>query len=403
MNWRLDHPPALDVSISRHMGLYAVAHLAARHGIRIKLRPGVPQGLSALVWLPGTLARRERAASGPSRTSVNAGASTGAYSLADGSGAAPVRTGPRIGPLARAGGGRHRGALSPATGEQPALLPARGTHEARPATAWFAAKRPSGGAQPTGPAAAGWSTAPGPERPGLPGASTPPGGYAPGSAPGWGSGSALGPGSGPGTGSGSGSGDSWGSGDSFRARPYSDAPYSDAPAAETGDGVPDPVALTGAGLPRRTPRTSARPGPSTPGFGLPAQTADDPGAAVPALAAPTGGPAGGLPGRPAGGRPGGLAGSPAAGPAGGGGSWGRASAFGPGGRGAPGPAAPASNPAPYPGAGSGAGRPGPLPTRPRSPEAVRSRLAGFQLGGRDADHAGPGQPAAPSAEEENSR
>ena len=53
MNWRLDHPPVVDVSISRHMGLYAVSRLAARHGIRVKLRPGAPQGLSALVWLPG--------------------------------------------------------------------------------------------------------------------------------------------------------------------------------------------------------------------------------------------------------------------------------------------------------------------------------------------------------------
>ena len=61
MNWRLDHPPVVDVSISRHMGLYAVSRLAARHGIRVKLRPGAPQGLSALVWLPGTLAKREPA------------------------------------------------------------------------------------------------------------------------------------------------------------------------------------------------------------------------------------------------------------------------------------------------------------------------------------------------------
>ncbi len=69
MNWRLDHPPVVDVSISRHMGLYAVSRLAARHGIRVKLRPGTPQGLSALVWLPGTLAKREPApaASGHSR------------------------------------------------------------------------------------------------------------------------------------------------------------------------------------------------------------------------------------------------------------------------------------------------------------------------------------------------
>ena len=30
MNWRLDHPPVVDVSISRHMGLYAVSRLAAQ-------------------------------------------------------------------------------------------------------------------------------------------------------------------------------------------------------------------------------------------------------------------------------------------------------------------------------------------------------------------------------------
>ena len=52
MNWRLDNPPVMDVSVSRHMGLFAVARLAERHGIRIRLRPATPQGLTALVWLP---------------------------------------------------------------------------------------------------------------------------------------------------------------------------------------------------------------------------------------------------------------------------------------------------------------------------------------------------------------
>jgi hypothetical protein len=60
MNQRLDQPPALDESFSRHMGLYAVSHLAARHGVRVRLRPGSPQGLSALVWLPHTLVRYEQ-------------------------------------------------------------------------------------------------------------------------------------------------------------------------------------------------------------------------------------------------------------------------------------------------------------------------------------------------------
>jgi signal transduction histidine kinase len=58
MNWRLDHPPVIDVSVSRHMGLFAVARLAERHGIRVRLRPRPPQGLAALVWLPENVADR---------------------------------------------------------------------------------------------------------------------------------------------------------------------------------------------------------------------------------------------------------------------------------------------------------------------------------------------------------
>jgi hypothetical protein len=58
MNWRLDNPPTMDVSVSRHMGLFAVARLAERHGLRVRLRPANPQGLSALVWLPDTVVER---------------------------------------------------------------------------------------------------------------------------------------------------------------------------------------------------------------------------------------------------------------------------------------------------------------------------------------------------------
>ncbi len=52
MNWRLRSTPVIDVSVSRHMGLFAVARLAERHGVQVRLRPASPQGLSALVWLP---------------------------------------------------------------------------------------------------------------------------------------------------------------------------------------------------------------------------------------------------------------------------------------------------------------------------------------------------------------
>jgi hypothetical protein len=58
MNWRLDNPPVIDVSVSRHMGLFAVARLAERHGIRVRLRPRSPRGLTALVWLPDSVADR---------------------------------------------------------------------------------------------------------------------------------------------------------------------------------------------------------------------------------------------------------------------------------------------------------------------------------------------------------
>jgi hypothetical protein len=58
MNRRLDDPPAIDESVSRHMGLFAVARLAERHGVRVRLSAGTPQGLTALVWLPDSIAVR---------------------------------------------------------------------------------------------------------------------------------------------------------------------------------------------------------------------------------------------------------------------------------------------------------------------------------------------------------
>jgi signal transduction histidine kinase len=58
MNWRLQTTPVIDVSVSRHMGLFAVARLAERHGVEVRLRPASPQGLSALVWLPDRVIER---------------------------------------------------------------------------------------------------------------------------------------------------------------------------------------------------------------------------------------------------------------------------------------------------------------------------------------------------------
>ncbi len=58
-NWRLDNPPVVDVAVSRRMGLFVVARLAARHGIRVRLRPADSGGLVALVWLPDEAITRE--------------------------------------------------------------------------------------------------------------------------------------------------------------------------------------------------------------------------------------------------------------------------------------------------------------------------------------------------------
>ena len=67
-NWRLDNPPVVDVAVSRRMGLFVVARLAARHGIRVRLRPAASGGLTALVWLPDEVVSREGAS--PSGTQV---------------------------------------------------------------------------------------------------------------------------------------------------------------------------------------------------------------------------------------------------------------------------------------------------------------------------------------------
>ena len=65
-NWRLDNPPVVDVAVSRRMGLFVVARLAARHGIRVRLRPAPTGGLTALVWLPDETVTHETGGASPS-------------------------------------------------------------------------------------------------------------------------------------------------------------------------------------------------------------------------------------------------------------------------------------------------------------------------------------------------
>ncbi|MEV0378895.1 nitrate- and nitrite sensing domain-containing protein [Nonomuraea sp. NPDC050643] len=54
-NERLIDAPSVDVSVSRRMGLFVVARLAHRHGIRVQLRPHGTGGLTAMVLMPESL------------------------------------------------------------------------------------------------------------------------------------------------------------------------------------------------------------------------------------------------------------------------------------------------------------------------------------------------------------
>jgi signal transduction histidine kinase len=64
-NWRLDNPPVVDVAVSRRMGLFVVARLAAKHGIRVRLRPAASGGLIALVGLPDEAVMQESLGGSP--------------------------------------------------------------------------------------------------------------------------------------------------------------------------------------------------------------------------------------------------------------------------------------------------------------------------------------------------
>ncbi|WP_344969721.1 nitrate- and nitrite sensing domain-containing protein [Streptosporangium fragile] len=60
-NRRLAEPPAVDLSVSRRMGLFVVGRLAMRHGIRVQLRRPEAGGLSAVVLLPAQVVAQSTA------------------------------------------------------------------------------------------------------------------------------------------------------------------------------------------------------------------------------------------------------------------------------------------------------------------------------------------------------
>jgi signal transduction histidine kinase len=244
MNWRLDHPPVVDVSISRHMGLYAVARLAGRHGIKVRLRPGTPRGLSALVWLPGDLAKKGEITSSQSAARPVGGGGFGGGGITAGERSAPVAE--------RSNGQRRNGSLT-STGSQPTLPPPsappsrRPAQTGRPGTVWFTAKRPSNGeVKSADELAASWQST------------------------------------------------------STGARPANSSPADAAPpfaafarpAARAAASAPSEAPATTAGLPRRTPQARPRPGSDAPDNGVAAaapSASNGNGRSAPLLGASAGG------------------------------------------------------------------------------------------------------------------
>jgi len=119
-NWRLDNPPVVDVAVSRRMGLFVVARLAAKHGIRVRLRPAASGGLIALVWLPDETITYERPAASPGM-----GGSDPAMPETAPGAAADRLTAARWGDLGRAA----RAEQEAGTGRAPRFVPLRADAE----------------------------------------------------------------------------------------------------------------------------------------------------------------------------------------------------------------------------------------------------------------------------------
>jgi signal transduction histidine kinase len=85
LNWQLAHPRLPDTTIGQHMGFFAVAHLAARHGITVTLGTPPDGGTCAEVHLPAALISPEvrlPAWMGPSGDALRSGAAARAGAAA---------------------------------------------------------------------------------------------------------------------------------------------------------------------------------------------------------------------------------------------------------------------------------------------------------------------------------
>jgi len=82
-NWRLENPPAADIDVPKWIGVFVVARLAARHGIRVRLQQAEFGGLTALVWLPDEIIIHQSAVTpGGLGGSAGAGPRRGSYEAA---------------------------------------------------------------------------------------------------------------------------------------------------------------------------------------------------------------------------------------------------------------------------------------------------------------------------------
>jgi signal transduction histidine kinase len=236
-NWRLDNPPVVDVAVSRRMGLFVVARLAARHGIRVRLRPAPTGGLAALVWLPDETITHEGAGGAPgSRRFDRNGAVAGADSVES----IPAAGG--LGAGADWGARRGRSAAEEVNAARaPRFTPLHAENGDSAATAGLPAVNPSWDNPPAGqPAAPAWG-----EQAGSPawedGSATPAPSWDDGSAtpaPSWVDGSTAPP------------SPSWDDGSTVRAGPsWDDTASQSAVAWEDGLGAgsatPPPAASTG--------------------------------------------------------------------------------------------------------------------------------------------------------------
>ncbi len=95
LNWQLSHPQLADATAAPHLGLFAVAQLAARHGIRVALKLSPGGGTAAEVHLPPALISPDASPGGwprPNGEALGPRAEEGALAAA----ADPRRSAPRV-------------------------------------------------------------------------------------------------------------------------------------------------------------------------------------------------------------------------------------------------------------------------------------------------------------------